>query len=53
MKSWNEIRKAAMAFSRRWKDAYDEKSQAQNFLREFFELFGVDVVVINALEHRV
>ena len=53
MKSWNEIRKAAMAFSRRWKDAYDEKSQAQSFLKEFFELFGVDVVVINALEHRV
>ena len=53
MKSWNEIRKAAMVFSRRWKDAYDEKSQAQSFLKEFFELFGVDVVVINALEHRV
>ena len=53
MKSWNEIRKAATAFSKRRKDAYDEKSQAQNFLREFFELFGVDVVVINALEHRV
>ena len=45
MKSWNEIRKAAMAFSRRWKDAYDEKSQAQSFLKEFFELFGVDVVI--------
>ena len=27
-KSWNEIRKAATAFSKRWKNAYDEKSQA-------------------------
>ena len=49
MKSWNEIRKAAKAFSRRWKDAYDEKSQAQSFLKEFFELFGVDVVIQKGL----
>ncbi len=27
MKSWNEIRKAATAFSKRWKNAYDEKAQ--------------------------
>ena len=33
-RSWNEIRKAATAFSRRWKDAYDEKSQAQSFLKD-------------------
>ena len=26
MKSWNEIRKAATAFSKRWKNAYDEKA---------------------------
>ena len=35
MKSWNEIRKAATAFSKRWKAAHDEKSQAQSFLKEF------------------
>ena len=34
MKSWNEIRKAATAFSKRWKTAFDEKSQAQSFLKE-------------------
>ena len=28
MKSWNEIRKAATAFSKRWKNAYDEKAHA-------------------------
>ena len=43
MKSWNEIRKAATAFSKRWKGAYDEKSQAQSFLKEFFEVFGATV----------
>ena len=53
MKSWNEIRKAATAFSKRWKNAYDEKSQAQSFLKEFFAMFGVDTVVFNAFEHRV
>jgi len=46
MKSWNEIRKAATAFSRRWKTAYDEKSQAQSFLKESFELFGVDTGLV-------
>ena len=53
MKSWNEIRKAATAFSMRWKNAYDEKSKAQSFLKEFFAVFGVDTVVFNAFEHRV
>ena len=53
MKSWNEIRKAATAFSKRWKNAYDEKSQAQSFLKELCAVFGVDTVVFNAFEHRV
>ena len=53
MKSWNEIRKAATAFSKRWENAYDEKSQAQSFLKEFFAVFGVDTVAINAFEHRI
>jgi len=53
MKSWNEIRAAATAFSKRWKTAYDEKGQAQSFLKEFFELFGVDTVAQATFEHRV
>ena len=52
-KSWNEIRKAAAAFSKRWKNAYDEKSQAQSFLKEFFAVFGVDAVTVATFEHRV
>ncbi len=46
MNSWNEIRKAATAFSKRWKAAFDEKSQAQSFLKEFFAVFGVDAVTV-------
>ena len=53
MKSWNEIRKAATAFSKRWKDAFDEKSQAQSFLKEFFAVFGVDTVTVATFEHRI
>ena len=53
MKSWNEIRKAATAFSKRWKAAHDEKSQAQSFLKEFFGVFGIDAVAVATFEHRV
>ena len=53
MKSWNELRKAATAFSKRWKNAYDEKAQAQSFLKEFFAVFGVDAVTVATFEHRV
>ena len=53
MKSWNEIRKHATVFSKRWKMAFDEKSQAQSFLKEFFEVFGVDTVTQATFEHRV
>jgi hypothetical protein len=44
--SWNEIHKAATALSKRWKAAFDEKSQAQSFLKEFFAVFGVDAVTL-------
>lgn len=53
MKSWNEIRKNAAAFSKRWKAAHDEKSEAQSFLKEFFAVFGVDAVQVATFEHRV
>ncbi|MGN0826310.1 MAG: DNA methyltransferase [Kiritimatiellia bacterium] len=53
MTSWNEIRKAATAFSKRWRSAHDEKSQAQSFLKEFFNVFGVDAVAVATFEHRV
>ena len=40
MKSWNEIRKAATAFSKRWKNAFDEKAQAQSLLVGGFEILS-------------
>ncbi len=51
--TWNEIRKAATAFAKRWKDAFDEKSQAQSFLKEFFAVFVVDAVTVATFEHRI
>ena len=53
MRSWDEIRRAATAFSKRWRNAFDEKSQAQSFLKEFFAVFGVDAVTVATFEHRV
>jgi len=53
MKSSTEIRKAATAFSRRWKSALDEKSHVQSFPKGFFKVFGVDTVQQAAFEHRV
>ena len=44
MKSWNEIRKAATAFSKRWKAAHDEKSQAQSFLQELLQKTKEEIV---------
>ena len=41
MKSWNEIRKSVTAFSKRWKNTYDEKSQAQSFLNVFSSFFSL------------
>ena len=43
----------ATAFSKRWRNAFDEKSQAQSFLKEFFAVFGVDAVTAATFEHRV
>jgi hypothetical protein len=34
--SWNEIENRALKFSKEWKNAKDEKSQAQLFLNDFF-----------------
>ena len=39
--SWNEIRVRAAEFSREWADAAYEKSEAQSFYNDFFEIFGV------------
>ena len=39
--SWSEIRDKAIAFSREWQDSESERTEAQTFWNEFFDVFGV------------
>jgi hypothetical protein len=39
--SWNEIKDRALHFSKEWKGTNDERSHAQSFWNEFFEVFGL------------
>jgi hypothetical protein len=51
--SWNEIQRRAMGFSKKWKGAKDETSEAQSFLNDFFEVFGVDRKRVATFETKV
>jgi len=51
--SWNEIRKRATSFAKRWQDAADENSQAKPFLIDFFEVFGITDKRVASFEHAV
>ncbi len=51
--SWAEIKTRAIAFSQEFKDARDEKSQAQTFWLKFFEAFGVESHRVGVFESRV
>jgi hypothetical protein len=42
MLTWDNIQSNALAFSIRWKDAKNEKSEAQSFVRDFLAIFGID-----------
>ena len=51
--SWDVIQANAIAFSKRWKDAWDEKSEAQSFVRGFLSIFGVeDAALVGRFEER-
>ncbi|MDR3323608.1 MAG: hypothetical protein LBS89_05320, partial [Zoogloeaceae bacterium] len=51
--TWDEIQANALAFSKRWKDGWDEKSDAQNFVRDFLAVFGVqDARAVGRFEER-
>ena len=39
--SWNEIKSRSLAFSRKWADADNEKSQSIPFWIEFFDIFDI------------
>lgn len=51
--SWNDIKVRAAGFERRWRDASDERSQAQEFWVEFFDIFGVRKPRVASFEHAV
>ena len=51
--SWNEIKSRALAFSRRWEDAADEKQQSIPFWIDFFDIFGLTNRRAASFEHAV
>jgi hypothetical protein len=51
--SWNEIRNRAVSFSRRWAEEESERSSAQSFWNEFFQVFGIDRKRVATFEKRV
>ena len=51
--SWNEIKDRALKFSKSWADAKDEKSEAQRFWIDFFDIFGFTKQRVFAFEHAI
>lgn len=50
---WKVIQERALYFSKKWKDATDEFSEAQSFLNDFFWVFGVDRKRVATFETKV
>ena len=50
---WNEIKDRAVRFSNEWKDACNEEQESQNFLIEFFDVFGISRRKVATFEHKV
>lgn len=51
--SWNEITSRALYFSTKWKDARNEVAEAQSFLNDFFDVFGIDRKRVATFESKV
>lgn len=51
--SWNEIRSRAVAFSKEWKDEYNEDAEAKSFWDGFFNVFGVPRRRVATFEEKV
>ena len=51
--SWNEIKARSATFAKRWQDAADERSQAQEFWVDFFDIFGIRKPRVASFEHAV
>ena len=53
IRSWNEIKDRAIKFSKDWEDGWNEKADAQSFLIDFFNVFGISRRRIATFEHRI
>lgn len=51
--SWNEIRSRALGFTKEWADATNEIADAQSFLIDFFNVFGISRKRVSTFEHKV
>ncbi|AWI26281.1 class I SAM-dependent DNA methyltransferase [Flavobacterium pallidum] len=51
--SWNEIKERAVKFSREWENDFSEDAEAQSFLIEFFNVFGINRKRVSSFEHKV
>lgn len=51
--SWKEIEARALGFSKKWEYATDEFAEAQSFLNDFFDVFGVDRKRVALFERKV
>ena len=51
--SWNEIKERAIKFSKDWENAESEKADAQPFLIEFFNVFGITRRKVATFENKV
>ena len=51
--SWNEIKDRALNFSKEWAGTSNEEADAQPFLVEFFNVFGISRKRVATFEHRV
>ncbi len=51
--SWNEIKERAVSFSKKWADASREEADAQPFLVDLFNVFGISSKRVGTFEHRV
>jgi len=50
---WNEIKDRAVKFSKEWERAFNEEADAQSFLIEFFNVFGISSRKVATFEHKV
>jgi hypothetical protein len=50
---WNEIKERAVKFSKEWAETSNEEADAQSFLVEFFNVFGLSNRKVATFEHKV